>query len=624
MNDLLFDGAVGQPGFAVMILGPLARIESANADATRLFRLPEEDGPHGLEGRPISDFLPFRSLEDLTCLVTPPESCATVTGMTGQGQDGAQINLALRITPWTDAAGRPRVTLMLREIVPAVPVQPAPAPAAGDTLEQDITLSSAAVRGAGIGVFAYRPDTDEVTVSDIWRELVEIPEGDPVDVQVEWRSRVHPDDLAAALEPIRACLAGETDRASCEYRLRMRNRRRWRWMRTDISVLEQDAHGKVTRLIGAMSNISDQKATENALRHSVEQFRSAFEYAPIGKAIVTLHGSFLRANAALCELLGYTEEDLQRTDFQSLTHPEDLDADQKLMQALIDGKIPAYEIEKRYIRANGSTMWGVLSVGMVRDADGNPEQLVAQIVDVTERRRLNELKGEFVATVSHELRTPLTSVLGALGLLNAMDTEALPDSAQRLLFIAQQNGQRLLTLINDILDFEKFSARQMPFTLTQHRITALVEEAVMINLAQADKYGVRFEMQSGDPTATAWVDGKRFQQVMANLLSNAAKFADTGSVVHVRVEANAEEVKVSVSNLGRGIPEDFRSRIFTPFSQAELSSTRSRGGTGLGLSIAKQIVEQSGGRIGFDSTDGETTFWFTAPTTMHKALAKTG
>jgi signal transduction histidine kinase len=195
-----------------------------------------------------------------------------------------------------------------------------------------------------------------------------------------------------------------------------------------------------------------------------------------------------------------------------------------------------------------------------------------------------------------------------------MDDEPFSDQAQRLLYIAQQNGDRLHALINDVLDFEKFSAQQMRFDLSTHRIVTLVEEAILANLASGDKFGVRFDMVCPDRTLTGVVDPQRFQQVMTNLLSNAAKFAHTGSTVRVAVEEQEDAVRIAVTSDGEKIPESFREHLFQPFSQADSATTRARGGTGLGLAITKQIVEQTGGAIDFDSTEGEgTTFWFTVP-----------
>lgn len=259
-------------------------------------------------------------------------------------------------------------------------------------------------------------------------------------------------------------------------------------------------------------------------------------------------------------------------------------------------------------------MWGLLSVGMVKDAEGYPDHFISQIVDLTEQHRLSELRSEFVATVSHELRTPLTSVLGSLTLLSSMNDEPFSDEAQRLLFIAQENGKRLHALVNDILDFERFSARQMRFDLSRHQIVGLTEEAMLANMGSADKFGVRFDIHCPDRSVTGFVDPTRFQQVMTNLLTNAAKFACEGSTINVTVEGQSEAVRVSVTNEGAGIPDAFRDQIFRPFSQAASATTRARGGTGLGLNITKQLVEQTGGTIGFDSEQGgKTTFWFTVP-----------
>ncbi|EAQ24872.1 PAS domain S-box protein [Roseovarius sp. 217] len=241
--------------------------------------------------------------------------------------------------------------------------------------------------------------------------------------------RLHPDDLETALEPIRLCLEGISELASSEYRLRSRDGSQWRWMKTDAAIASRDGVGKVVSVIGALTDITERKTTENALRRSVEQFRSAFNNATVGEAIVDLNGDWLAVNPALCKLFGYSADELLRTNFQTLTHPDDLNRDLFNLDLLKSGSIPVYQTEKRYIRANGAIMWGLLSVGIVRDAEGQPDHFISQIVDVTEQRRLSELRNDFVANVSHELRTPLTSVLGSLTLLSAMNEEPFSDEA---------------------------------------------------------------------------------------------------------------------------------------------------------------------------------------------------
>jgi PAS domain S-box-containing protein len=602
MDDLPIINAFKHMQIPLMIIGQTGEILHCNSACHRLFGHDSDD----LVGRPVSELLSGASLAELSAQIKPPAIDAIIRNIVGHSKTGTLIPLVIQLTAWADAEQGVQHALALRDASNEVE-------GAGET-KDELKRVNNAVKGARIGVFEYNPVADTVIVSDIWRELMELAPTDAVDVQVEWRGRVHPDDLEKALEPVRICQESIAEHASCEYRMHSKDRSQWRWVRTDISISKRDRQGRVTRIIGAMTDITERKTIEKQLRISVAQFRSAFDSATAGMAIVGVDGAFQRVNPAFCDILGYSKEELFQTDFQTLTHPDDLDADLRKFEQLKAGSIPAYQMEKRYIRANGAVIWALLSVGIVRDADGRPDHFISQISDVTELRRLSELKDEFVATVSHELRTPLTSVLGSLSLLSMMDEEPFSDEAQRLLFIAQENGKRLHALVNDILDFEKFSARQMRFTLSRKRILDLIDEAILANLGSANLYGVRFNVVAPDLSLIGYLDAKRFHQVMTNLLSNAAKFATKGNTIDVTVESQEDSVKISIANDGDGIPEDFRSHIFKPFSQALSSTKSSKGGTGLGLSITKQIVEQTGGTIGFDSTPGgRTTFWFTVP-----------
>lgn len=600
MGRTIIEQALNSAELSILVLDDNGQIIESTASTARLLCIESEK----LRGKSVFEFLrdlPLGQFSHDRCSPQPKRLKIDVVAC-----DALQREFLVAVTAnyWADAHGRPLVTLVIRDV--------------GSERDSDglahrqLLLSDNAIRGANIGVFEYDPTTNSIAVSDIWRRMLEIDPDDDVDVQVEWRGRVHPDDLCHALEPIRLCSEGEANKASCEYRLQSRDRLHWKWMRTDIAVAQRDENGTPCLLVGAQTDISERKSMEDALRISVDQFRSAFFNAPIGKAIVGLDGTQLMVNPALCELLGYSESQLVNSKFQILTHPEDLEEDLRQLKLLVEGKIHSYKMEKRYYRANGAIMWGLLCVGLVRDSEGKPDHLISQVVDITEQRRLEELKNEFVSVVSHELRTPLTSILGALTLLDLEGDDALSDEVQRLLFIAKTNGERLHHLINDILDFQKFSAKQMRFSLSPHPVAAIIEEALLANLASADKYGVQFSPRINDRSLIGRIDPKRFHQVMANLLSNAAKFADRGSKVEVAAELLGPNIRVSVSNVGQGIPATFRDRVFKPFSQATPMSDRRSGGTGLGLSITKQIVEQMGGEIGFESvTGGTTTFWFT-------------
>ncbi len=372
-----------------------------------------------------------------------------------------------------------------------------------------------------------------------------------------------------------------------------------------------DKHIATLQLMaGVLSAALSDAIANDSLQQSEETFRSAMEHASIGMALVDLKGRWLRVNNALCELVGYTKAELMRMDFQSITHPEDLQTDLQYVRQMLDGAIQTYKLEKRYLHKDGRVIWVLLSVSLVHHADGSPRYFISQIQDITEQKEIDRIKGEFISVVSHELRTPLTSIRGSLGLiLGALSTD-LPEKVKGLIDIAHSNCERLILLINDILDIDKIAAGKMRFDLTEEALSVITQQAVLANQAYAQKFNARFEMKPIDDTIKIHVDAARYIQVLSNLLSNAAKFSPPDSVIEISTILSDSSVRILVKDSGSGIPEEFRSRIFGKFSQADSSATRAKGGTGLGLHITKQIVERMNGTIGFESEVGLGTTFF--------------
>jgi signal transduction histidine kinase len=244
-----------------------------------------------------------------------------------------------------------------------------------------------------------------------------------------------------------------------------------------------------------------------------------------------------------------------------------------------------------------------------------PRALLRALRYATERKRLERLKDEFVSTVSHELRTPLTSIAGSLGLLMARAGDEMSEPVARLLRIAHSNCERLVRLVNDILDIEKLEAGRVSFDMKKVDVGSLVQQAVDAIKGFAGALGVSVRVEtSGDAVAYVRADSDRFVQVMTNLLSNAVKFTVPQSEVVAVIEKQEDTVRISVRDHGAGIPANFRSLIFERFAQADASNARQKGGTGLGLSIVKQVVGRLGGEVGFsDATGGGTIFYVELP-----------
>jgi len=359
-----------------------------------------------------------------------------------------------------------------------------------------------------------------------------------------------------------------------------------------------------------------------ALRASEETFRSVIEYATVGMGIVTAEGRWRRVNPALCHMLGFPEALLLANDVQSLLHPDDRDDALAHWERVAAGVEDSLCFACRFVGWDGRVIWGQVSLSLVRRREAEDSFIVLQLEDMTERREVDRLKNEFISVVSHELRTPLTSIRGSLGLLTGgvITGDGLPDKAKRLVQLAYDNSERLILLINDILDIDKIAAGHMRFDMEVHDLEPLIRQAVEANQPYAARYNVTLDaflagpFADGAPGLRVRVDATRLQQVLANLISNAAKFSPAGEAVTVRVSENGGRVVISVIDRGPGIPEAFRDRIFGRFSQADSSATRAASGTGLGLHISQQIVRHMDGEIGFDTGIGAgTTFWVSFP-----------
>lgn len=261
-----------------------------------------------------------------------------------------------------------------------------------------------------------------------------------------------------------------------------------------------------------------------------------------------------------------------------------------------DGSIFPMELAVSEVQVQGQTMF----TGIVRD--------------ITERQKVDRMKSEFVSTVSHELRTPLTSIRGSLGLIVGGAMGEVSDQVRSLLDIAQGNAERLVRLINDILDMEKIESGRMSFKLSLQPLQPLIEQALAANQGYAEQHHVTLEEVRETDDVWVEVDSDRFIQVMNNLLSNAIKYSVRGGVVTVQANVRAGRVLIEVIDRGAGVPAEFKDRIFQKFSQADSSDTRAKGGTGLGLAIVKSLVERMGGSIDFTSTPGAgANFFFDLP-----------
>jgi PAS domain S-box-containing protein len=327
--------------------------------------------------------------------------------------------------------------------------------------------------------------------------------------------------------------------------------------------------------------------------------------------IINPSGTIETINAAVTRVLGYTPEAAERRDIAMLSDiAPGADNFMKRIR-LADGSLRTSFLPEQPIRTQfGETILFDVALGVMRLPDG--DHIVASLRDTTERQRLDRLKDDLISTISHELRTPLTSVIGALSLLRADAAGALPEEAQELVQIAESNGQRLIRLINDMLDIDRIEAGNFRLATAPLDLRDVVRRACNDHAVLATSYAVTLDCQLPDEPLMVEGDEARLLQVLANLLSNAVKFSPEGGKVTVCARHDARALLVEVADEGHGIAEEFRSRIFGRFERAPRSEGWS--GTGLGLAIDRDIVTRHGGDIWFeDRPTGGTRFVFSLP-----------
>lgn len=352
-----------------------------------------------------------------------------------------------------------------------------------------------------------------------------------------------------------------------------------------------------------------------SLKESQARQRSVVENIVDGLITIDAKGYIETFNPAAEKIFGYQVKDVVGRNIKMLMpEPYQSEHDGYLERFSLTGekKIIGIGREVEGLRKDGSTFPLELAVSEIIVSG---EKIFTGVVrDITERKQMDIMKNEFISTVSHELRTPLTSIRGSLGLITGGAVGKLPDEASQMLKIAANNTERLLLIINDILDIQKIESGQLALNFQKLDVMPFIKRALEDNASYGEQHGVKFVIDRSLDEARVYADKDRLMQVMANLLSNAAKFSPENDTVEISVARHRGSIRISVTDHGAGIPEEFQAKLFDKFTQSDSTNTRQKGGTGLGLSITKVIIENHGGRIDYVTKEGlGTTFYFELP-----------
>ncbi|RED99445.1 sensor histidine kinase [Marinoscillum furvescens] len=419
-------------------------------------------------------------------------------------------------------------------------------------------------------------------------------------------------DVFPQLEPrwsdiYRKCLAGSVIKSDGE---RSRNEQgEIQWMSWDIRPWYSEA-GAVGGLLIMTEDITAQKKAEEQIRLSEEKFRGAFDYASIGMALVGLDGGWIRVNKAICDMVGYTEEELLDLTFQDITHPEDLDKDLSLLQELVAGARDTYQMEKRYFHKDGSVVYIYLAVSKVTDANNEPLFFISQITDISEMKRSqHELQAknsqleQYAYIASHDLREPLNTVRSFLNIMSDDYKGKVDEQFDTYLAFMQESSHRMSELIQSLLAHSRLS--EPSISLEEIDLNRLVSDVVMDLNHVIEKSGAEVKVLDLPHVRG---DAMQLRMLFQNLITNGIKFqsGDTTPEVIVGVKGDSFFVKDN----GIGISKQHYERIFQLFQR--LNARERFAGSGVGLSNCRRIVEHHEGELWLKSTPGMgSTFYFT-------------
>jgi two-component system sensor histidine kinase VicK len=361
----------------------------------------------------------------------------------------------------------------------------------------------------------------------------------------------------------------------------------------------------ITRELSAARTRREKKKADEKSDYERRLLQQLMSGTPDAISFRDLERRYIHLNDGVCKVLNVVcaEEALGKTA-EAFVSPERARLRREEDEKVLTTGEPLIDCIEEIVGMDGVVRWFSATKVPIRGPRGEILGLVEVARDITESKRQEQMKNEFIATVSHELRTPLTAIMASVGFLAGNSGDTLPDSVMRLLRIAQGNCKRLVHIVNDILDIEKVESGGMACDQRPIEIRALVAQAIEANQSVANDYGLTVRLDDAAAEGFVNADPDRLIQVITNLLSNAIKFSAPQTEVTVMIENTDEAVRVSVRDHGPGIPDAYKDRIFDKFVQVDATDRRKKGGTGLGLSIARQIVRQFGGEIGFEAAPG--------------------
>ena len=467
-----------------------------------------------------------------------------------------------------------------------------------------------ALHAADEGLWDRNLETNEVYYSPRWMTMLGYADAE-IDASIEtFEELVHPDDRAARRAAISSYTSGTAERYEVEFRLRHKRGHYVPILSRATAV--RDGSGRVVRLIGTHVDLTERKQFEEQLRQAELKYRAIVDRSLHGIYRTTPDGRIIHVNPAFARSLGYDRpEDILEFEGSLADH---LYIDQGVRDEFrrtieTQGTVVGYEVRMR--RRDGSIIWASIDARAVRDAAGNVEYYEGSLTDITDRKEAEQMKSDFVSFATHQLRTPLAGIKWMLELAQAPD---LPEDIASYIQDARASADRLIRLVNELLDASRLESGRLAVALEPTDLVAVTQDVVNEVLPLVTEKGLRLAVDPPGRLPQVQADRKLLREVVLNLLSNAIRYTPPGGTITVRMECDGAMVRWSATDTGIGIPASAQARLFEKFFRADNASVVHTEGTGLGLYLVRLIIERSGGHAGCTSVEGKgSTFHFILP-----------
>lgn len=483
-----------------------------------------------------------------------------------------------------------------------------------------------AVHAGKMGVWEFWPN-DNKYFSDVnLKALHGFNDNELTNNLDEWTALVYEDDRAEMGKKFKEFLESNEKEFILEHRIYKKDGSVG-WV-IDRGILFQPDSEKPLRLIGTTTDITEFKNAELSLIKSEERFRNVFESSGIGMALLSLDGNFTKVNKTICEMLGYKYDELLDMNMRDITHPGDIDKSLNIKYTMMkEDKNSSQNLEKRYIHKSGETIWAITTISLVKDLSDKPQYFIAQIQNITQRKRAeeqlmryaeelkitNRSKDKFFSIISHDLRNPFNALLGITEYLSQFYKDMDPDEIKDSVNNIYKSSKKLYGLILNLLEWSRLHTGRMELEKTVLNINEAAEEAIDLLTENASVKKIELINKINDDIIVT-ADKYMIDTVLRNLISNSIKFTKPGGHIILSATKRSDMGEITIEDNGIGINKENQEKVFRIDAQYRRDGTANEKGTGLGLILCKEFVEKNGGTIRIESTENVgSKFIFTIP-----------